>query len=98
MNNSNFEDYLGYYSLIGMDLDRKSSLSDIYKQCRIKKSNHRKDILAAHPDQNNGVDKGSQKINEIWRKVKSIYKIFNEQNSDGSSGRILHDVECDKLR
>ena len=60
-NNSNFEDYLGYYSLIGADLDRKSSPSGICKQCRIKKSNYRKDILAAHPDQNNGIDKGSQK-------------------------------------
>ena len=96
VNNSNFEDYLGYYSLIGVDLDRKSSPSDIYKQCRIKKSNYRKDILAAHPDQNNGIDKGSQKINEIWRKVESIHKIFNERNSDGLSGRILYDADDDE--
>ena len=96
--NNNFKDYLGYYSLIGMDSDWKSLPSGICKQCRIKKSNHQKDILAAHLDENNGIDKGSQKINEIWRKVESVYKIFNEQNSDSSSGHILHDVECDKLR
>ena len=97
-NNSNLEDYLGCYALLGVNLCRKTSPAEINKHYRIKKMQFRKDILAAHPDHNNGEDKGCQEINEKWRKVDTAHKDFYTRNSDGLSGRLLCDMECDKLR
>ena len=57
INNNTYKDYLEYYSLLSANLCRKTSHSEINKQYCIKKMNYRKDILAAYPDQNNGVDK-----------------------------------------
>ena len=94
---NNFEDYLGFYNLLGNSLNRKSTPDEIEQMLRSKKSKFRKDTLAAHPDQNNGVDKGSQEINEKWREVENIYKSFIQQNECGMSGRLLYDCECDKL-
>ena len=59
---------MGCCALLGVNSCRMASPAEINKRCRSKKMQHRKDILVAHPDQNNGEGKGSQEINENGEK------------------------------
>ena len=72
--------------MLSTNLCHKTLPAEINKQYYNKKMQYQKDILAAHPDQNNGVDKGCQEINKNQRKVDLAYKIFVNCNCDGLSG------------
>ena len=61
---NNFEDYLGFYNVLGADLSRTSTDEEISAAYDREKKSFRKNILQAHPDRNGGIDKGTQNITE----------------------------------
>lgn len=95
--NNNFEDYLGYYASLGENLSRTSSDDEIKNPFKQKKDQFRKDLLAAHPDKNNSVDGGTQKVTDVFNHARDAYNLFVSTTSSGVSGRLEYDLKCDTL-
>ena len=69
----NFEDYLGYYNTLGNGMCRSSTNDDLMKAYEKCRQAYCKELLAAHPDKNNGVDKGTQLINQKLVQIKKVH-------------------------
>ena len=62
---NNFEDCLGHYSLLGEGLSRKRAHQDFLRCHHMKKQEFRKNIMLLYPDRNEGIDMGTQEVNEV---------------------------------
>ena len=54
-------------------------------------------MLLLHPDRNEGIDIGTQEVNEKWRKIDDVFNMFVTKNIDGILGRSSFDMDCDKV-
>ena len=95
---NNFEDYLDYYFNLGPNLSRISSDTDIALGFKKKKKEIHESIKKAHPDRNNGQDKGTEKLKMQLDKIKEINGKFCAKSEAGYSGRLLYDIQCDQLK
>ena len=55
-------------------------------------------IRQAHPDRNNGVDKGTEKLKNELDEIKEINDKFGAKSAAGYSGRLSYDIQCDVLK
>ena len=98
--NNDFEDHMSHYDKLSIGcaqpLSRVSTSSQIHEACESKKKRFMEDIRKAHPDQNQGVDGGTQDINEAFQSVRNTCNLIKSKTGT-ISGRLAHDLKCDSL-